>query len=415
MNIRRLALGTTAPAVLAISTLIATQSDAFADDERREHGTTVHVAHNGIDASGCGGGDSPCRTITRGILNAAEGDTILVQPGRYGDVNADGDFADPGEEGSNEPCTICIRKRVRVISTHGAAATVIDGGPGVRGSSIEGMSLVVVYIGSSGGQFGENGKGFTITGEPPAVRDVDSFGLTWVRGDIRVSGNTFVDTGNVAMDILVSEGRSAYISHNTAIGSVIAITGEEDSRSFVVNNTASGVGGTGFWIRGAGRHVVTDNVSSNNSVGFLVDAGGSQFHRNIATGNRQAGFEVRANEIESPIPGSEPILQGGDNHFVLNTVTGNRGVGFLFGGDPATNILRANNIFGNLGNTVQNQAENCGVLNESGAVQIAKGNYWGAATGPGRDPADKAGPNSGCDIAGETVVVPFATRLFVTK
>ena len=62
-----------------------------------------------------------------------------------------------------------------------------------------------------------------------------------------------------------------------------------------------------------------------------------------------------------------------------------------------------------------NQAENCGVLNESGAVQIAKGNFWGAATGPGRDPADKAGPNSGCDIAGETVVVPFATRLFTTN
>ena len=52
-------------------------------------------------------------------------------------------------------------------------------------SSIEGLSLVVVHIGSSGAQFGENGKGFTITGEPPAVRDVDSFGLTWVRGDIQ--------------------------------------------------------------------------------------------------------------------------------------------------------------------------------------------------------------------------------------
>ena len=92
---------------------------------------TRHVANNGIDSSSCGTSDSPCRSITRAILNAGEGDTILVGPGRYGDLNADGDFNDPGDElrtalGIAEGCAVCIDKGLNVISTDGAEATVID-------------------------------------------------------------------------------------------------------------------------------------------------------------------------------------------------------------------------------------------------------------------------------------------------
>ena len=59
---------------------------------------TLHVANNGIDSDTCGAGSAPCRSISRAIVNAAAGDTIVVGPGRYGDLNGDGSFGGPGEE-----------------------------------------------------------------------------------------------------------------------------------------------------------------------------------------------------------------------------------------------------------------------------------------------------------------------------
>ena len=42
---------------------------------------------------------APCRSISRGIANAADGDTIVVGPGRYGDLDRDGTLSEPNEEG----------------------------------------------------------------------------------------------------------------------------------------------------------------------------------------------------------------------------------------------------------------------------------------------------------------------------
>jgi hypothetical protein len=55
----------------------------------------LHVAAYGSDSSTCGR-QSPCRSISQAMENAASGDTIYVGPGLYGDVNAD-NFTGPGD------------------------------------------------------------------------------------------------------------------------------------------------------------------------------------------------------------------------------------------------------------------------------------------------------------------------------
>jgi len=58
----------------------------------------ILVTNNAIDSLTCGTKTEPCRSISQAIDNANTGDHILVGPGRYGDLNGDGDFNDPGEE-----------------------------------------------------------------------------------------------------------------------------------------------------------------------------------------------------------------------------------------------------------------------------------------------------------------------------
>ena len=46
----------------------------------------------------CGEPRNACRSISQAIENASTTDNIWVGPGRYGDLNGDGDFEDQGEE-----------------------------------------------------------------------------------------------------------------------------------------------------------------------------------------------------------------------------------------------------------------------------------------------------------------------------
>src|SRR5262245_25730938 len=56
----------------------------------------IHVENNGVDSSDCGSKQSPCRSISQAVANATENDTIRVGPGRYGDLDQDGTFAERG-------------------------------------------------------------------------------------------------------------------------------------------------------------------------------------------------------------------------------------------------------------------------------------------------------------------------------
>src|SRR5262245_29462563 len=93
---------------------------------------TLVSANNGVDSVACGVSDSPCRSISRAIANAAAGDTIVVGPGYYGDLNQDGAYDDAGDEAGTPAsgclCVINVNKRVTLKSRDGADATFIDGG-----------------------------------------------------------------------------------------------------------------------------------------------------------------------------------------------------------------------------------------------------------------------------------------------
>ena len=92
----------------------------------------------GVDSSTCGYGSHPCRSISQAIDNADTGDTIWVGAGRYGDLNGDGDFDDPGDEHASVinsrggiDCVVCISKALQVYSVNGAEVTTIEGSASV--------------------------------------------------------------------------------------------------------------------------------------------------------------------------------------------------------------------------------------------------------------------------------------------
>lgn len=355
-----------------------------------ERGATWRVANYGLDNASCGSRVAPCRSITQALSLARNGDTLLVGPGRYGNLNGDADFDDPGEErrtplGISEGCAVCIDKAVSVFSTAGAAVTVID-----AANPTQSGFMYVVRIFADGVRFGAKGRGFTITGG-------QAYGLSAQVADLRVAGNIALNNPQSGL-LFFPTGGSIHVADNIATGSAFAgilVQGFGQDRATLVANTAVNNPGSGFSILGDAAHVVDRNVSSSNGFGFLVNGGGMVLTRNSAISNASHGFIV-SNLASEP------------HRFVLNNVIGNRGNGFFFNPDAQPAVLRRNNIFGNLLN-------NCGIANQSGETIDARNNFWGAATGPGADPADNAGPGSGCDIHGTTKVIPFATQEFAGK
>ena len=73
---------------------------------------------------------------------------------------------------------------------------------------------------------------------------------------------------------------------------------------------------------------------------------------------------------------------------------GRRALASQVGAIPAVMTIAQNTLYGN-GVLPQSPPTNCGlVIQNSGAETLtvdAGGNYWGAASGPGADPADAAG------------------------
>src|SRR5690242_1559876 len=67
---------------------------------------TVYVASNGADSGSCGAKEAPCRSISQGIANSAVGGSIVVGPGRYGDLDSDGTLGELGEEPVPSLCAI---------------------------------------------------------------------------------------------------------------------------------------------------------------------------------------------------------------------------------------------------------------------------------------------------------------------
>lgn len=387
-------------------------------------GATVQVAANGSDSFGCGSSASPCRTISQAIANANPGDTVLVGPGVYGDVNADGDLADPGEENSGVAGkTIVVSKNLVLVSRDGAGSTVIRTVASSTALSIEASDVAL----------GKKGRGFTVRGasgstgiavgaglsnvtimgnvvdgHPAALATVDGSNHQirnnwWTAGFLRVGGTTVLVRDNLFIGggLVLLPGASGVtidrnqVQRSTGVGIDLDGTGHTVRRNVVsmglagaafrCQNTCSAVvfqdniarrnNGHGFEVLSGANHVLTGNLASGNaSSGFYFNvpvAVTVTLTRNIAAGNGAAGFTFLGMSDNMNMP------------VVTNCASvGNQGDGIQVAGYLK---VEKSSLYGNLGSGF-----NCGINKTSalGSV-LAQQNYWGASSGPGPDPADQ--------------------------
>lgn len=319
---------------------------------------TVYVATNGVDASTCGAQRSPCRSIGRAITNAAVGATVLVGPGRYGDLNENGVFGEPGEEAAPAACScmILLNKRLHLVSRDGPSATLLDA---------NGARLFVVRVTASRAILGDPFNGFTLT------------------------------HSGLGAAVLVDAPEGVSVMGNIASSSVegIAIQGVNHR---LTGNIATDNQGHGFNISGSG-HRVRFNVATRNPAapesrftvaGFRVTGGMHQLRDNVASGN-DFGFVVGF---------------GDDSVLIGNAVVSNRFTGIVIESPPGARLtIRRNNIFGN-STRPATLSFNCGLSNGSGDSVRAPDNFWGARGGPGVDPAD------GICGGSPVITAPFATQ-----
>jgi parallel beta-helix repeat protein len=324
-----------------------------------QQGRTFNVANNGTDSPTCGKENKPCRSISQAIANASAGDTIVVGPGRYGDLNRNGTFGEPGEEFAQGLGMINVDKPVTLVSREGSETTVLDVG------GVAGLSAVVIT--SGGVVFGQPKHGFLITGAASGNNGLATFSIS----NVIVAGNTASSNGGAG---LVVDGSANLLQDNFAIGNTAAGIAIFGSGNEARNNVASSNGSQGFVIVGSG-HLLRDNVAISNAMGFGIQGTDIQLQRNSALGNNFYGIGVE-------VPG-------------------------------ASATISKNNIYGN--NSVPlNGVINCGIQNVSGSTIIATNNFWGASSGPGVDPADNGGFAVACDqgAGSSTIVIPFAAKEF---
>ena len=343
-------------------------------------GATLHVANNGVDAPGCGTDTSPCRSISAAIDAAVQDDVVLVRPGKYGDLDGDGALGNLGEETGNYNGAVYINKRIKVLSTDGAGATVIRGV-----SSIP----LVVYMDASGAQFGERNQGFTVYG-------ANSFGVS----NNAMSGGKIA--GNIAQGMavgffIVSTGAEVEISHNTAIhnygtGIVGGSSSDTAGATFIHHNTVIGEeNSTGIMAVGTGAHRIVANTISNNQIGLQVAVGPSRSSQNIITEN----FYAVAYSGEclgcSPAPTGTPVI-------TRNSLIGNRNAALWVSHLAQFPIaFRGNNIYSN--------GYGCGINTSTTVAIDARQNYWGSPTGP----SYQAPANGVCSTNDVVKTTPFAT------
>jgi len=362
----------------------------------------LFVRNAGLDSAQCGGTQNACRTINRAIANAASGDNIWVGPGRYGDLNGDGDLDDPQEEHLEQVggvlCMICIKKSIHLYSLFGPEVTLITG-PAFRNP----IGIALVDIFASGVTIGGQGHGFTFRGGDRSVEARN--GLDWVR----VIGNTALQAGYAAFSF-TSLGHDLLIANNRVIGAGgrgFMIWGGEDG-ALIYRNVADGGAYAGFWVvSGNGTpHQVVENVASNNLYGFLME------QRTVVKNNSAIG-----NHVGIRLPGEDSAFPA-DTRIFGNTIAGNDYAGIEIMAASQGMAITRNNIYGNGTKgieTLVGSASGCGIVNYAagGTIVNATNNFWGSVSGPGSDPADKAGPGSGCDLgSGHTQVQPFSKTAF---
>jgi hypothetical protein len=171
----------------------------------------------------------------------------------------------------------------------------------------------------------------------------------------------------------------------------------ESQRVYLHHNQAYN-NGQGILSGTYGRHEVAYNdVTNNVGVGISVDFTPALIHHNTVAGN-DIGIASNAWSPDK-LPSAGPV-------FYRNTLIGSQRFGIMVqSGPPVRTLVRENNFIGNaLGIPPEFFGPNCGLANFTGETLNATNSYWGAATGPGPDPADVACGND------PVITTPFATR-----
>jgi len=351
------------------------------------------VSSNGEDSGTCGSGArAPCATIAQAVTNAAGGDSILVGPGKYAGTSVD--------------------KAVKLWASGGTGSAVISS---------------TMTLAADGTVFGKKGKGFSLdlggSGDAVVVpansvvvrgnlfNDATT-GVNAIGDDVVIRDNRFNNCGvSIGIAGAGAEVRTNHIGYISSIGVALAAT---SSGAEVRDNRTFGPGGTAFMIDGSDHLLRRNLVQGTPGGAFVAPAGsptGVELLENTAVNVSSPAFELSSGSgwiltknavMNSSAPafylvaatpftvtGNVAIgndsygffISGGSNHVLEdNTSIDNAGPGIVLSSAGTGVVIRGGNLYGNLGN--------CALDNSSADAVTVDGVYWGAASGPGLDPAD---------------------------
>jgi hypothetical protein len=243
---------------------------------------TLHVANVGGTNNVCGSRAEPCPEIGQALEYAADGDTIVVGPGLYGDPDGNGFVEWPADEACE--CIVHVTKRVRIVSSGGADKTFVLAGA---------TDLAPVRIEASGATFGARNRGFTLVGAPAGKA---ALAIAAGAAGVRVEGNVAAESGmgflaqgsgavlrdnraedNLEAGFLIGGG-SAELLRNAAAGNGIGFQLEGDDA--FARSLFAAANGRGLVAIGGGLRVERASVSGNDGQGIqLLPAAGASFDR----------------------------------------------------------------------------------------------------------------------------------------
>ena len=362
-------------------------------------GATIWVANNGVDTNTCGASTAPCRSIRQGILRAAALDTVMVSPGRYGDLNGNNVLGETGEEDGNGVCScfVNIDKQVTVRSQKGAQATLIEVPSWFTG--------VKVRLSAAGAAFGAANGGFF-------VKASQGTGIQIAATNVTVSSNVLQGG---ASGIQIASTNATVDGNQVRYMTQDGINLRSGATGAITNNVSSGNGQSGFTVNGGASTFANNKAIGNTEHGFAIYGASSSFNGNFTIANQLTGFFVAST--------------GTGNQILNNTVNGNLSGGVRAFVAPAS--ATGNNFYGNGPNP-----NSCQFENGTATTMNAPNNFWGgglpAGSTCGNGPVNAnpvsnteyiaAYPNvagqvivgaNGSDAAGcGTVNVPCRTLLF---